>query len=67
MIYYINQSLGGKIMSKKKRTIARQKKQNSDAAKQKRAKKAYYASPVAKEKWKEKQARKWQSRDDMVD
>ncbi len=54
-------------MSKKKRAIAKQKKQNSEAARRKRARKAYYVSPAAKDKWDEKQARKQQSKNDMAD
>lgn len=48
-------------MSRKKRAIEKQKKQNSPAKKAKNAKKNYYASYVAREKWDEKKERKQQS------
>lgn len=48
-------------MSRKKRTIEKQKKQNSPAKKAKQAKKQFYASPAAEEQWKEKKFRKKQS------
>lgn len=47
-------------MSRKKRAIEKQKRQNSSASKQKKAKKNYYASYAAMEKWEDKKARKEQ-------
>ena len=47
-------------MSRKKRALERQKKQNSQTQKLKRAKKAYYASNEAKQKWEDKKTRKEQ-------
>lgn len=49
-------------MSRKKRAIERQKKQNSPQKKAKQAKKTYYKSNEAKQNWSEKKARKDQSR-----
>ena len=48
-------------MSRKKRALERQKKQNSLAKRAKNAKKAYYASDSAREKWNNKKARKKES------
>lgn len=48
-------------MSRRKRAIEKQKKQNSKARKLKQQRKAYYASGSAIEKWEEKKARKSQS------
>lgn len=48
-------------MSRKKRAIEKQKKQNSEAQKRKRAKKAEYTSWNSSLKWDEKKARKQQS------
>ena len=45
-------------MSKRRKALKRQKKQNSPKAKAKQAKKAYYASPAAKQKWADKKARR---------
>lgn len=45
-------------MSKRRKALARQKKENSLKVKVKRAKKAYYQSPEAKKKWEEKKAKK---------
>lgn len=49
-------------MSRKKRAIERQKKQNSPQKKAKQAKKSYYSSREASENWEEKKARKEQGR-----
>lgn len=49
-------------MSRKKRAIEKQKKQNSPQKKAKRAKKAYYSSWDARCTWEEKKARKEQGR-----
>lgn len=49
-------------MSKRKRAIERQKKANSPEKKAKRAKKNYYVSLAAKEKWNEKKSRKEEKR-----
>lgn len=49
-------------MSRKKRAIEREKKQNSPMQKAKRAKKQYYASSDAKGNWEDKKACKEQSR-----
>ena len=45
-------------MAKRRKALERQKKENSAKAKAKRAKKAYYQSPAAKQKWEEKKAKK---------
>ena len=45
-------------MSKRRKALKRQKKQNSPKARAKQAKKAYYASPEAKRKWEDKKAKK---------
>ncbi len=47
-------------MSRKQRAQEQQKKRNSPAQKEKRAKKIYYASYVARQDWQEKKARKRQ-------
>ncbi len=49
-------------MSRKKRAIEKQKKQNSPKRKAKQAKKAYYSSWDAHDTWEEKKARKEQGR-----
>lgn len=48
-------------MSRKKRAIEKQKKQNSEAQKRKRAKKAEYSSRNSYLKWEEKKERRQQS------
>ena len=45
-------------MSKKKRALEKQRKQNSLAKKAKQRKKSYYASSAAKERWNDKKGRK---------
>lgn len=45
-------------MSKRKRALEKAKKANSPQRKLKRAKKAYYASSAAKQKWEEKKAKR---------
>ena len=47
-------------MSRRKRANQQAKKANSPAAKAKRAKKAYYASAAAKQKWADKQKKKYE-------
>lgn len=49
---------GGIPVSKKRRAMEKQKRENSPARKQKRAKKAQYASLESKIKWEEKKAAK---------
>lgn len=49
-------------MSRKKRALERQKKQNSPQRKAKQAKKTYYKSYAAKEDWDKKKDRKDQTR-----
>ena len=51
-------------MSKKGRALEKQKKQNSPKAKVKQAKKSYYASYEAKQKWAEKKEKKAQKKFD---
>jgi len=48
-------------MSRKKRAIEKQKKQNSEAQKRKRAKKSEYSSRNSYLKWEEKKERRQQS------
>ena len=48
-------------MSRRKRAIEKQKKQNSKARKLKQQKKEYYASGSAMKKWEDKKTRKSQS------
>lgn len=48
-------------MSRKKRKLEKQKKQNSPAMKAKLAKKRYYASDAARDKWESKKEKKYQS------
>ncbi len=48
-------------MSRRKRALEKQRKQNSPARKAKLAKKQQYASYESKEKWREKQERKKQA------
>ena len=58
MIQFKHKNLKGGIhMSKKKRQLDKAKTL-SDKRKQKQAKKAYYASPAAKQKWEDKKAMK---------
>ena len=48
-------------MSRRKRALEKQRKQNSPAKKAKQSKKIYYASYAAKEKWQKKKEKKEQS------
>ena len=72
MLYYNQFTKFGKLksikeesfVSKRKRTFKNQKKQSSPEQKRKRAKKAYYHSFEAKQKWDDKKARKAQSQND---
>ena len=65
MLYYNNSIINVRkelmLMSRKKRKLERQRKQNSPEKKAKQAKKAYYASCEAKDRWEEKKERKRQN------
>ena len=49
-------------MAKRRKALEKRKKENSAKAKVKRAKKAFYQSPAAKQKWEEKKAKKAKKR-----
>ena len=51
-------------MSRRKKAMERQRKQNSVKSREKRANKEYYKSPEAKKKWEEKKLKRHNSEED---